>query len=430
MFNVLSLAVCLTNISSAIAASFDLTDMMPARPGLSVETSGKVIAEENVVVAVNEKDGLAVAHQQLIESNADGVRFILVGSGEAILAIGSDNYSVYNNINATMLSKRASYNRAYMKAKAELKKDMNGLQNSCESAADIALEVIDTGNESLANAGVSQTESCKEIIQGSLAGWATYDVYDNPENKSVRVTIISSPKSRKAINRSVGATYSTTDPDEVFKLAIEDIAGGLLPPIGAKVITHANTGEVIVVGYGSSIIRASNNSSLSNKLRQVAERQSQTLSRNALVATMQGESVYWEGSFDTGMFETTEQFQTDPELEDPSNAKALDEDKSLFLSRLRSTDEYETFAAGKVPPGVKSKTFNSEDGFWAYTVTVYAPSLEANSLQAKRDMESGVKAGRAVDNISGRDLNSYRGDNPGGQNPRGPSARVGSDADF
>jgi hypothetical protein len=417
-------------ISSAHAESFDLTDMMPARPGTQVETTGEVETKENVVVAENEKDGLAVAHQQLIESDVDGVRLIQVGSGNAILAIGSDIYKVYNNINATMLSKRAAYNRAYMKAKKSLVQDLNGLQNSCESAASMVLETIDTGNESLANEGVAQTESCKESVQASLAGWATYDVYDDPESNSVRVTIISSPKTRQAIKGSAGAAYVTTDPNEVFKLAVEDISKGLLPPVGAKVITHAETGEVIVLGYGSSIIRENRNPSVAKKLRQAAERQSQTLSRNAIVGTMQGEKVFWEGGFKDGMVETTEQFEMDPELEDPSKAKALDEDRNMFVSKMQMTDDYKTAAAGKVPPGVKSKTFTSEDGYWAYTVSIYSPSLEATSRQAKRDMESGSSRGQRADATTGRNINSYGGLNDGAANPQGPSGRVGDDADF
>jgi len=425
-----SAALLAVAICSADAAEFDLTDMMPSRPGETMETSGEVVTEENVVVAENEKDGLAVAHQQLIESDVDGVRLIQVGSGNAILAIGSDYYKTYDNINATMLSKRAAYNRAYMRAKTALVQDLNGLQNSCESAASLALEVLDTGNESLANQGVAQTESCKESVKGSVAGFATYDVFDDADEKSVKVTIISSPKTRQAINASAGATYVTNDPNAVFKLAVDDISSGLLPPVGAKVITNAETGEVIVLGYGSSIIRTNSNPSMAKKLRQAAERQSQTLSRNAIVATMQGEKVFWEGGFSDGMVETTEQFETDPELEDPSKARALDEDRNLFVSKMQATDDYKTVAAGQVPPGVKSKTFNSEDGFWAYSVSIYAPSLEAESRQAKREMESGERKGQPANATSGRSVKSYGGLNDGAANPQGPSGRVGNDTDF
>ena len=422
------LALIFTTTNAASFESFDLTDMMPARPGESVEPVGKVVSEENFVVAENEADGLAVAHQQLIDSNSDGVRLIKVGSGEAILSTGSDFYRVYENINATLLSKRAAYNRAYMNAKKGLAQDLNGLQNSCESAASIASEAIDTGTDSLANQGIAQTEACKESVQASLAGFATYDVFDNPEDKSVRVTIISSPKTRKAITASKGATYSSNDPNEAFKTAINDLQKGLLPPVGAKVITNATTGEIIILGYGSAINRTNKNASVARRLRQGAERRSQTLARNALISTMQGEKVFWEGGFSDDMVETTEQYETDPELEDPSTAKALDEEREQFLSVISQTDDYRTAASGQLPPGVKSQTFTSEDGYWSYTFSIYAPSLEANSRQARREMDSGNSSMTAQP--SSRNISSYGGVNESGDNPQGPSGRVANDADF
>ena len=417
-------------VSGANAADFDLSDMMPARPGQAVETTGEVATQENVVVAENEKDGLATAHQQLIESNTDGVRLIQVGSGNAIIAIGSDSYQTYENTNATLLSKRAAYNRAFMRAKKEMVQNFEGLQNSCESAASLALEALDTGNESLANSGTAQTEACKESVAGALAGFATYDVYDDAADKSVRVSIISSPKTRQAVRASVGAVYSANDPNEVFKLVMDDISKGLLPPVGAKVIRNESTGEVIVMGYGSSIVRVNKNASLAKKLRQAAEKQSQTLSRNAIVATMNGEKVFWEGGFSDGMVESTEQFAVDPELEDPSKAKALDEDRELFVSMLKTTDDYKTAASGKVPPGVKTKTFISEDGYWAYSVSVYAPSFEAQAREAKRDMESKSSPGQTAASSNTRAVNSYGGVKNDGANPQGPSGRVAQDADF
>ena len=122
------------------------------------------------------------------------------------------------------------------------------------------MDVIDTGAEGVANEKTSMMEACKESVSGSLAGFVTYDVYDNNDEKSVRVSLISTPKTRSQIQVNRGAVAVTSEPNAIFQQVISDVKSGVLPPVGAKVPTHADSGEIIVLGYGSAIIRNNKNS--------------------------------------------------------------------------------------------------------------------------------------------------------------------------
>ncbi|MBA6291924.1 hypothetical protein H4J58_15765 [Colwellia sp. MB3u-70] len=421
---VFTLAMVLTMPVMA-SEEFSLTDMIPARPGTEVANAEQVKVSGDIVLADDSTLAVAVAHQALIDDNEDGIKMIQVGSGTGILSIGSTSYNTYDNVNATLLSKRGAYNQAYLIAKKQLIENMKGVEHQCANVVDARLDVIDTGVEGVANEQTSMLEACKESVSGSLAGFVTYDVFDNTDEKGVRVSLISTPKTRSQIKGNRGAVAITTEPNIIFQQVISDVKTGVLPPVGAKVLTNINTDEVIVMGYGSAIIRQNKNKSLSRKLKSAAKSQSQTRARSALLATMQGEKVYWEGSFDENQMEGTQQFEyDDPNLNDPQQVKILEEDRSTFLNQLKMSDQYATLAKGKLPPGVSVKSFESDDGFWQYSVAVYAPSLEATARQAAKEMTG--NNGQTANGVAreGRKIKAHGGLNDQATNPKGVSGKV------
>lgn len=417
--SVLGLALLLS--LPADAQDFDLTDMAPARPGNAVDTAG-VSSDGTVVQAENDQQGVAVAHQQLMDSNSDGVRLIQVGSGTGILSIGSVGYQTYDNLNATLLSKRGAYTQAAMVAKKQLIENMKGLQQACVNTAQSTLDYIDSGSDSVGNTETQLQEACSSTVEGALSGYVTYDVYDNTEDKEVRVSLISTPKTRAQVRSNRGAVAVTSDPNAIFKEVVADINRGVLPPVGAKVLTHADTGEVVMMGYGSSIIRQNSNRQIARKLKDAAKRQSQTRARSALLATMQGEEVYWEGSSSEDQMEGNQQFEyADPSLQDPAEVKMLDQERNTFINQMKTSDAYATISKGQLPPGVSTRSFGSEDGHWMYTVAVYAPSLEATAREANQQMQ-GNASGQPSN--TGRTISTQNGLNENAANPRGASGQV------
>ncbi|RUO75763.1 hypothetical protein [Idiomarina seosinensis] len=420
----IGMAVLLGLSTQVQAQDFDLTDMAPARPGQSVD-SGDTVTDGNVVVGSNENQAVAVAHQQLVDNNEDGIRLIQVGSGTGILSIGSAFYQTYDNLNATLLSKRAAYNQAALIAKRQLVSNMKGSDVMCDNLAKVTMDYIDTGTDSVGNESSQMRERCVESVNGSIAGYVTYDVYDQVDENMVRISFISTPKTRSQIRQNTGAVAVTTDPNDIFRQVLQDVKTGVLPPMGAKVLTHPETDEVYVMGYGSSIVRKNDNPRMSKRLKDVAKRQSETRARAALLGTLQGEEVYWQGSFSEDQFESTQQFEyTDPNLEDPEQVKKLDNDRVQFLNQVKATDEYQSVTRGQLPAGVNSNNFLSDDGNWHYTVAVYSPSLEATANQAKREMEG---RGSSQKDSSGRSINVYGGQNDQAENPQGASGKVSDD---
>lgn len=420
-FKISLLAAALGFSALAQAQDFDLSDMIPARPGQAA-TSDAVV-EGDIVVANDDTTAVQAAHQSLIEANEDGIRLIQVGSGMGILSTGGATYQTYDNMNATLLSKRGAYNQAYLVAKKQLVENMNGIELQCGNLARVTMDVIDTGTDSVANTESQMSENCKESVEGSLAGYVTFDVYDDVDSKHVRVSLISTPKTRAQISLNRGAVTQTSEPNEIFRQVVTDINSGVLPPMGAKVLTDEKTGEVILLGYGSAIIRDNSNARVASRLKDAANRQSQTRARAALLGTLKGEEVYWQGSFDEQQMETSQQFEyADPNLEDPTTAQQLNQDKEAFLNHLTTSDDYGSITRGELPQGVSLRSFTSEDGHWQYSVAVYSPTLEALAAQAADQTEQGIQ-GRG-----NRRISIFGGVNENAENPQGASGRVSEES--
>ncbi|MDO6498376.1 hypothetical protein [Photobacterium sanguinicancri] len=420
--------VLATAFSSAHAnVDFDLNDLVPATaPAAEAQAVDTSAVKEvgDIIVAEDPKAAVLVAHQSLIEEEGDGVKMIAVSSGIGILSTGSGSYNLYENRNATLLSKRAAYMTALQIAKKQLVENLEGMQNQCETVVDASMDMIDSGTDSLANTASAMADNCSESVSGAIAGYVTFDVYDDPEEQFVRVSLISTPKTREQTKRQVGALTQTTAPNVIFKQIINDLQSGIMPPVGAKVITNPDSGESYVMGFGSSIIRTNSNKNVQRKLLSAAKSQSQTKARNALIATMQGDKVFWEGSSDEMQSEENNQFNYHPDTLDPKQVTALGETKHEFINQFKQTDSYKTIAQGKVPPGVSVKNFKSSDGDWMLAVAIYAPSLEAVATKAAAENKKRVREGQQAG--TSHKINSQGGLNNSGTNSQGPSGQVSS----
>jgi hypothetical protein len=409
------------------AQAFGLSDLLGSANG---PEQAETHAAGEVVVSDNLGDAAVHAHNILLEEG-QGVRFLQVGSGTGVLAMGQSAYQTYDNINATLLSKRASYQRAANQAKRFLLGHFNQPEITCTQIGRDVLQIIDTGSESFANAMTLSEEECRNSISAALSGYVTFSVDDDPANQQVSVTLISTPRTQSEITASTGALIVSSQPGEVFNAILADLATGVAPPMGARLIVNPVNGENVVVGFGSAIRRQNSNANLQRRLAEAANEQARMRAQAALLGTLRGEDVYWEGGFDEAQMEGVAQFETDPSLDAEDVVQVLTEEKSAFLSVMNMSDAYRVVQTGQLPPGVTARTFASEDGYWSFAVAVFSPTLEASARQAAERMRAGREQGTpgAVTGPRTRSL-QLGGPTDGAANPTGPRGQVSRESDL
>lgn len=416
--------------TSSLVQAISLDDFVPPVSGGADQPATEVTQSGDVVTAQNMQDGLSYAYQQLVADGGNGILTVQTKTGMGIISSVSLGYTRYENLNATLLSKRGAYFKAFNTAQQQLVEYFEGFENNCNAAVSNKTVSIDSGQESLANSVSSTEDSCKEITKGMLAGYVTYSVNDDVENDEVTITLASSTKTRSALTRVKGAIVSSQDPKKAFEYIAKEISLGVVPPMGAKLINDPETGESIVIGFGSSIIRQNKDKNMMRKLAGAAQLQSRQRANSALIAFLQGSTIYWEGGFDEQQVEAGQQFEVpmdqDGNVQDPV---AYDATKNTFLNSMVASDEFSSVTGGKLPAGVITKNFPSEDGYWSNTIAIYRSSASAT---AQKEAQENTKAVGAHNNSqrTGRTMTIEGGITPDSVNPKGPSGSVVRDNDF
>jgi hypothetical protein len=432
--NVLIAASSLVLFFNSVACAISLDDFKPpAQGGPSVPT-GQTSQTRDVVVANNMQDGLSSAYQHILkEDDGRGVRTVRTKTGFGFIASSAASYRRYDNLTATLLSKRSAYLIAFTDAQARLVKYKNGFENHCRTAISSGLVAMTTGNEDVANRSTSVNERCSDVASGMLSGFITYQVRDDDSNNEVFVSIASSTATRAAVSRAGSAVINSQDPQAAFAHVAKEIALGVVPPLGAKLIHNPSNGESIVVGFGSAIVRQNRDRSMMSSMRDLARGQSETRANSALLAFLKGSSIYWKGGFDEKQVESSQQFAIPKDGQGvPGDPVVLDKTRDFFLNAVSKTDEYSVITGGQLPKGVVTRTFPSDDGYWMHSISVYSPS---NSARVGHSTAGSGAAANVTDTVSseprGRPLRIEGGVNDNSPNPKGPSGRaVRSKDDF
>lgn len=417
------------------APAITLDDFVPPVQGGAADPAGPVKADRDVVTAETMQDGLSYAYKEILNEDGQGVRTVATKTGMGVIAAATVSYKRYENINATMLSKRGAYVRAFTDAQRRMVQYFKGFENNCKAAVSSNRLVLDTGVEGAANAGTTVDEVCSETVKGVLAAYVTYQVADNDADHEVTVALASSTKTRSAVDRPGGAVVVSTDPKRAFEHIAKEIALGVVPPLGAKLIHNPDNGEAIVIGFGSAIIRQNRDKAMMREMKDMARRQAETRANSALVSFLNGSDVYWQGGFDEKQIESSQQFDipTD-ENGKPLDPVVFDDTRSVFLNAVRQSDDYKVVTSGNLPPGIKSKTFQSEDGFWMNSITIYMASATAEAAKAGRENEAAAGklngARQGARPPEGRTMQIEGGVAEGAANPKGPTGRAVRGNDF
>ena len=430
-------ASLLSPVGDASAQNLDLDSFLAPVQGGSETVEGDVEVGETVH-AETMQDGLNAANG-LLSEDGDGVLLVSTKTGLGTIARASATYNTYENLNATLLSKRAAYFRAYQEAKKQLLVNFDGVQNSCEGAVNDELVDLQTGVESAANTFTETSEMCMETISGLLAAFVVYDVDDDVDNTEVSISVASSTKTRSAFSRLGEAVIRTGDPSAAFQNLMVEIARFATPPMGARLITAPDTGEQVVVGFGSSIIRTNKNKNVANRLAKAAKSNAETRARNALVQFLQGDRLYWEGGFDESQIEGSQQFEIPvDEQGNVGDPQVLENERNMFLNVLTDSQAYSTVSSGKLPPGVRTRSFTSQDGNWQFSVAVFSQSATAQARQAGAENQAAAgtldkmqsQGSQTSGGSASRPLQTEGGLSADSANPQGPSGQVSDKNDF
>lgn len=382
---------------------------------------------EQAIAAATAQDAInAAVKHTAVGGGCEEVKF---PSGFGFVASGVATYSVMPNPTATLMDQRKAYQIAYLNAKKELASHLHGMSTTSKEQLLNEFKIVTTDSDTLANTSETIGENISELINGLLKGYVVYKVNDEQGDKtgSVTVTIVSTPKTLGKANRVDSSAMSAGDVREGLNSVLSEIANGLLPPVGGKLISVPQTGELAFVGFGSAIVPDNPDKGVHAKLVLNSQKIAQMRARSALCGIILGDEIQASASLDAPTQSMSKQFdeiQKDDPVEQAKNnveINKLDEQLKSFQSNQLNKEQISSLRSGVLPPGVNVKTFMNPENTLAEAIAVYLPSATARASRAGQDM----KASQIVKNPA------RMGQSAQGQMPaRGASGQVTNDADL
>lgn len=321
----------------------------------------------------------------VVNKRSAGAEMVKFGSGIGWVATGTGTYEVMENPTATRIAKRNAYVRAFLEAKANLAKSLGSLSSEGRTQLVEQMEQVTDTKADLGNFASTQQEKLEQAVQMLLKGFVTYAVEDDAAKKTVYVSIVTTPKTRGQFNRpSPNGLEADSIRDGLGQVLLE-IQTGLVPPVGGKIIQVPTTGEMAFVGFGSDVIRSSDNATLQQKMRLNAAKVADMRATDALVGLLIGDDTGWKSKLDESTQQAVKDFETSDTGKDASRQR-FEKTRQSFLNEQVTPEQFQSLRSGVLPPGVTRKTFTSKDDAEIYAVAVYIPSVSRQAAQTAKEM--------------------------------------------
>jgi hypothetical protein len=413
-----------------------------------VKAAGRTIAAANAQDAIN---AAVDANKKELKDGGNGspeigARMVKFPSGLGFVATGAATYRVMENPVATRVAKRKAYVIAFAQAKKNLAEVLNGLSHEGKESIREALQNVNLPKEEMTNISATSEEAITQSVEMMLRGFVVYEVNDDTKQNTVTVSVVTTPKTRGKLARPAPNSVEANTLNEALNQIIEEVRSGVVPPVGGRIVSVRATGETAFVGFGSSVVRSSENSAVQAKLNLTAQKVAASHSKDALCGLISGDETTWKGGVRETLRDEVKEFEDaakdDPlSKNNPAGVRRLEKARQTLVAKLQTDDTYANARKGIIPAGVITKTWFDEDHAWAYSLSVYVPSFSKAAEEAAREIKGSaivpqagekLRGGGSEDNNGASGFTDERNPNvksPGSKVKPGPGGKVGKDDD-
>jgi hypothetical protein len=392
----------------ANAITFSANDFLPPAQAESPQQEQELskVSEPDAVKEVTspitgEKAISASSAQDAINAylrqRSSGFTELQFPSGFGFAATGVGTYTKHPSVVASRIDQRNAFNKAYIQAKKNLAEGLYGISNEGKTKLDESMTNIDTGNAAtLTNVSEKTSERIEQRVDGLLRGYVVYDVYDDFENSTVYVTIVTTPKTQGHYARPSGDSILAGSVQEGVQQVLVDLQKGLTPPVGGKTIFIPQTGELAFVGFGSAVVRVDSDKALQTKHNLNAQKIAQMRAVDALCGIILGDTLSSSSQLDSQLSSMSTDFEQmskdDPVAKEQIGSTgyaALAQRQKEFVSVENNSSTISSMRKGILPPGLKQQGWFDDDKAFAYHVAVYIPSVSKRAEDARKSMQAG-----------------------------------------
>jgi hypothetical protein len=298
----------LLSVGVAVAQPPSVAELIPltqkGSPDVAAPGQVKSNAAEKSVSAATAQDGANAALSEVKKEFSDnpdlnaGARVFEFPSGSGFLSTGVATYPITANPVFTRKAKRIAYFQAYMNAKSNLTKFVEGVLNKGNDLSSDAMETFsDPDQKDATNVGTTAAAKVEQTVQRVLRGHVVYEVSDTPKKETgvVYVSIAVTPSTCGKVNRQAAGLWDSQDVAKALEEVIAEVASDVVPPLGARIIRDRKSGEVCCVGFGSSVVGFNEDEAIQAKMEAEALKVAALYAGDSLCGLLHGDQTCWTG---------------------------------------------------------------------------------------------------------------------------------------
>lgn len=307
-----------------------------------------------------------------------GVQIIETGSGYGIVGVGSAWYDTErDNANLVLEDQRRAWMEADLSARAQVARFLNQVDVKGRQEIASRLHLANTEEFAGANLDATATEDYSAVVNAMVTGLVTYDVLDDPDTGEVRVSVVSTPKTRGETRGADSRTVLASSIEAGMAQIMNQLALNVVPPVGAKLVTVPETGETVFVGFGADVIQRHENKRVQGEIRAAAQRAAELRAQSALVALLRGQRIESDSTFSSRFEEMNREFDRITEESGEIVIRGARVGRASVVSEKVSESKTVSVVDGKTPAGTMLKVFERPGSRWVYVLAIYAESIPA-----------------------------------------------------
>lgn len=289
------------------------------------------------------------------------------------VATGVANVTATDNPVAARRLRREARFQAFMDARARLNRCLWTLTPEAQQRVTERLEQNDAIRLALINLAATDQERREQALAILARGFVAYAVDEDVDGRVIRVHLVTTPQTAVQLTRPVATAMEAASLREGLKQLQAEVAGGLIPPAGNRLIVVNATGELALVGYAVNLIGAHPDPAAQNKLRADAGKIATLRATEALSGFAAGDDTVWQSGLDEASRDEIRAAASPYEDTEPS-ARRFAQIRDLMLTAVKDDPGLQALREGRLPSAAMVKHFSSED---AMTVMVsYAPPVK------------------------------------------------------
>ena len=328
-----------------------------------------------------------------IGQRAAGCRTIRYGAGFGWVATGTASYPASDNPIALNRSRQEARFKAFADASARLDGCGSGLAPEARRRITESLERSDGIRLALVNLAFTEADKQQQALKILARGYVAYSVEHDPDRREIRVNLVTTPKTAARLTRPAPDAIEAVSLQEGLRQAHAEIAAGLVPPTGNRLIAVNATGEVALVGYAANLIGAHPDPAAQDKLRVDAEKIAMRRATDALIGVASGDAA-WQAGLDEASRSDILTYGSGYVEGEPSVLR-FGQIRDLVLAGVKDDLGMEALREGRLPTAVAIKRFDGQDRI--AVAATYAPLIKKREPKpAPVARSSGPAAGSPV----------------------------------